>query len=66
MVLCMTVDRIDYIRGNISMALIVDKKMRENRLRWFGHVIRRCGIGSSKNDNEIIHWRIKEKNTKRR
>ena len=29
-----------YIRGSIGVASIVDK-MRENRLRWLGHVLRR-------------------------
>src|SRR5690348_1936379 len=34
-------DRIrnDYIRGSVGVADIKDK-MRENRLRWFGHVVR--------------------------
>ena len=32
--------RNEYIRGSIGVASIVDK-MRENRLRWFGHVLRR-------------------------
>ncbi|XP_050548275.1 uncharacterized protein LOC126909909, partial [Daktulosphaira vitifoliae] len=29
-----------YIRGTIGVVLTVDK-MRENRLRWFGHVMRK-------------------------
>ncbi|XP_050534488.1 uncharacterized protein LOC126901782 [Daktulosphaira vitifoliae] len=35
-------DRIrnEHIRGSIDVTSIVDK-MRENRLRWFGHVMRR-------------------------
>lgn len=35
-------DRIrnEYIRGSIGVAPIIDK-MRENRLRWLGHVLRR-------------------------
>jgi hypothetical protein len=28
-----------YVRGSIGVASIVDKK-RENRLRWFSHVMR--------------------------
>jgi hypothetical protein len=32
--------RNEYLRGRIGVALIVDK-MRENRLRWFGHMMRR-------------------------
>jgi hypothetical protein len=28
-----------YVRGCIGVASVVDK-MRENRLRWFGHVMR--------------------------
>jgi hypothetical protein len=37
-----TEDRIrnEYVRGSIGVATIVDK-MRENRLRWFGHLMRR-------------------------
>lgn len=37
----------EYARGSIGVASIVDK-MRENRLRWFKHVMRR-EIGSYKN-----------------
>jgi nonsense-mediated mRNA decay protein 3 len=35
-------DRIknEYVRGSIGVASILDK-MRDNRLRWFGHVMRR-------------------------
>jgi hypothetical protein len=35
-------DRIrnEYVRGSIGVVLIVNK-IRENRLRWFGHVMRR-------------------------
>jgi len=29
-----------YVRGSIGVASILDK-MRENRLRWFGHVMTR-------------------------
>jgi hypothetical protein len=29
-----------YVRGSIGVASIVNK-MRENRLRWFGHVMKR-------------------------
>lgn len=29
-----------YVRGSIGVISIVDK-VRENRLRWFGHVMRR-------------------------
>jgi len=37
-------DRIsnEYVKGGIGVASIVDK-MKENRLRWFGHVMRRKG-----------------------
>lgn len=31
----------EYVRGNIGVTWIVEKKMRENRLRLFGHVMRR-------------------------
>jgi len=30
--------RNEYVRGSIGVTSIVDK-MRENRFRWFGHVI---------------------------
>jgi hypothetical protein len=33
-------DRDEYVRGSIGVASMVDN-MRENRLRWFGHVMRR-------------------------
>jgi hypothetical protein len=31
--------RNEYVKGNIGLASIKDKK-RENRSRWFGHVMR--------------------------
>jgi len=41
-------DRIknEYVSGSIGVVPIVDK-MRENRLKWFGHLMRRRS-GSSK------------------
>jgi len=32
--------RNEYVRGDIGVAFIMEK-MIENRLRWFGHVMRR-------------------------
>jgi len=62
-------DRIrnEYIGRSIGVTLIVDK-MRENKLRWFGHVIRKgfgssnsygieCGMKKRKGkDKEVVEW----------
>jgi hypothetical protein len=43
----------EYVRGSIGVASIVNK-MRENRLRWFGYVMRReetkCSKSCYEND----------------
>jgi len=53
-------DRIrnEYIGRSIGVILIVDK-MRENKLRWFDHGMRRV-FGSSKNSYGI-DWNEEEK-----
>jgi hypothetical protein len=44
----------EYVRGSIDVVSIVNK-MRENRLRWFGHVMRREETNTVKNcyENEL-------------
>jgi hypothetical protein len=57
-------DRIknEYMRGSVGLALIVDK-MRENRLKWFGHMVKREG---TKAVRVFMEMNVEEKSRKER
>jgi len=61
-------DRIrnEYARGGMGVASIVNK-MRENRLRWFGHVMRRKNSEAVRTVMEInVKERRKEEEDRKR
>lgn len=50
--------KIEYIKGCMGMAASILDKVRENRLRWFGHVLKR---EKSKAIGTIMEMNVKRK-----